>query len=60
MVAFGVIDFEDAWQPIDGRVLTLLMGMMIINASFEQSGFSTWLSAHALAGLRSPGCCSLR
>ena len=54
MVGFGVINVESAWQAIDGRTLMLLMGMMILNVAFQESGFFGWLSARLFTGGQSP------
>ena len=54
MVGFGVINVESAWQAIDGRTLMLLIGMMILNVAFQESGFFGWLSARLFTGGQSP------
>ena len=56
MVGFGVIDFQGAWQAIDGRTLMLLVGMLILNVAFQESGFFKWTSAKLFAGGQSPRC----
>ncbi len=39
MVLFGVLSFEDAWAAIDFKVILFILGMMIIVAYLEISGF---------------------
>jgi len=39
MVACGSLSFDQAWQAIDSHTIVLLLGMMILNALLEESGF---------------------
>ena len=54
MVGFGVINFDAAWQAIDGQTLMLLLGMMILNVAFQDSGFFSFISDKLFAGHQSP------
>jgi Na+/H+ antiporter NhaD/arsenite permease-like protein len=51
MIAFGVLDFEEAYRAIDYPTIILLFGMMIVVANLRLSGFfravAAWVVEHA-------------
>ena len=54
MVACGVLSFDEAWQAIDSHTITLLLGMMILNALLEESGFFELAAEFVLDRASSP------
>src|SRR5579872_7558472 len=50
MVASGVVSLEEAYQAVDMRTITLLLGMMIVVANLRISGFfalvNAWVARH--------------
>jgi len=54
MVAFGVISFDDALGAIDLDTILFLLGMMIVLAHLELSGFFEVLQRNILGYARSP------
>ena len=47
MVLVGVVTLEDAYQTIDWNTILFLLGMMILVAHFQISGFFDWVAMHA-------------
>ena len=45
MVASGVVPLEEAYQAVDLRTITLLLGMMIVVANLRISGFFALVNA---------------
>jgi Na+/H+ antiporter NhaD/arsenite permease-like protein len=54
MVASGALPLEDAYKAVDFDTITLLLGMMIVVASLQLSGFFAVANAWALAHARRP------
>jgi Na+/H+ antiporter NhaD/arsenite permease-like protein len=54
MVLFQVIDFDDALRAIDLHTILFLLGMMIVLAHLEMSGFFELVERRALGFARSP------
>lgn len=54
MVAFGVLDMEQAFAAVDYETLVLLLGMMIVVANLRISGFFGWVNAWAVTRARRP------
>lgn len=50
MVLAGVISLDDSYKVIDWNTLIFLLGMMILVAHFQISGFFDWIALH-LAGV---------
>jgi Na+/H+ antiporter NhaD/arsenite permease-like protein len=46
MVLAGVVAFPEAYQAIDWNTLIFLLGMMILVAHFQFSGFFDWIAVH--------------
>lgn len=46
MVLLGVISLDQAYQAIDWNTLIFLLGMMILVAHFQLSGFFDWIAIH--------------
>lgn len=46
MVLAGVVPLADAYQTIDWNTLIFLLGMMILVAHFQFSGFFDWIAVH--------------
>jgi hypothetical protein len=70
MIAFGVLDFEQAYAAINYDTIILLFGMMIVVANLRLSGFfglvAEWVVEHAHGrsccwppSCSSPGCLRL-
>jgi Na+/H+ antiporter NhaD/arsenite permease-like protein len=54
LAASGVLSFDEAWSAIDSRTVVLLLGMMILNALLEESGFFELAAARVLRRAHSP------
>ncbi|MGH9564080.1 MAG: SLC13 family permease [Terracidiphilus sp.] len=46
MVVLGVISLDQAYQAIDWNTLIFLLGIMILVAHFQLSGFFDWIAVH--------------
>jgi Na+/H+ antiporter NhaD/arsenite permease-like protein len=46
MVVLGVITLDQAYQAIDWNTLIFLLGIMILVAHFQLSGFFDWIAVH--------------
>jgi Na+/H+ antiporter NhaD/arsenite permease-like protein len=46
MVLFGVISLDQAYRAIDWNTLIFLLGIMILVAHFQLSGFFDWMAFH--------------
>jgi len=46
MVLFGVISLDQAYRAIDWNTLIFLLGIMILVAHFQLSGFFDWVAIH--------------
>jgi len=46
MVLAGVVPLAEAYQAIDWNTLIFLLGMMILVAHFQVSGFFDWIAVH--------------
>lgn len=46
MVLFGVVALAEAYQTIDWNTLIFLLGIMILVAHFQVSGFFDWIAVH--------------
>jgi Na+/H+ antiporter NhaD/arsenite permease-like protein len=46
MVLAGVVLLPEAYQSIDWNTLIFLLGMMILVAHFQFSGFFDWIAVH--------------
>ncbi len=47
MVLVGVVSLDEAYKVIDWNTLIFLLGMMILVAHFQISGFFDWIAVHA-------------
>lgn len=54
MVLAGVMTLEQSYQAIDWNTLIFLLGMMILVAHFQVSGFFDWIAVHTAAIARTP------
>jgi Na+/H+ antiporter NhaD/arsenite permease-like protein len=54
MVAFGVLDLEEAYAAIDMGTITLLLGVMIVVANLRLSGFFRLVTTFVVARARHP------
>lgn len=54
LLLLGVIDFEEAWQAIDGKTLVFLFGIMILNAHLGYAGFFSLVIQKAIKVAKSP------
>lgn len=54
MVVSGAMTPEASYHAIDGDTIVLLLGMMLITAELEQTGFFPWASARVLEVARTP------
>ncbi|HRE92537.1 MAG TPA: SLC13 family permease [Myxococcota bacterium] len=54
MVVTGAMTPEASYHAIDGDTIVLLLGMMLITAELEQTGFFPWASARVLRVARTP------
>jgi Na+/H+ antiporter NhaD/arsenite permease-like protein len=54
MVAFGVLELEEALAAVDLATITLLLGMMIVVANLRLSGFFRLATAWAIARANRP------
>lgn len=46
MVVLGVVSLDQAYRAIDWNTLIFLLGMMILVAHFQLSGFFDWIAIH--------------
>lgn len=46
MILLGVISLDQAYQSIDWNTLIFLLGIMILVAHFQLSGFFDWIAVH--------------
>ncbi|WP_432797632.1 SLC13 family permease [Poriferisphaera sp. WC338] len=46
MLITGILSINQAWQSIDASTMILLFALMVISASFEQSGCYTLITSH--------------
>jgi Na+/H+ antiporter NhaD/arsenite permease-like protein len=46
MVLAGVISLEDSYRAVDWNTIIFLLGMMILVAHFQLSGFFDWIALH--------------
>ncbi len=53
LVLLGVQDVPSAWRLIDGDIMVLLLGLMIVNAVLTRAGFFRLLTRLAVRGARS-------
>ena len=49
MVLLGVLSFDAAVRAIDFQIIALLLGMMILVAALERSGFFAYVATRLLA-----------
>jgi Na+/H+ antiporter NhaD/arsenite permease-like protein len=54
MVASGVMSLEDAYQAVDMRTITLLLGMMIVVVNLRISGFFALVNAWVIRRVHRP------
>lgn len=54
MVVTGAMTPEASYHAIDGDTIVLLLGMMLITAELEQTGFFPWASARVLKVAKTP------
>ncbi len=54
MIAFGVLDFREAYAAIDYNTIILLFGMMIVVANLRLSGFFKIVAEYALEHAHRP------
>jgi Na+/H+ antiporter NhaD/arsenite permease-like protein len=54
MIAFGVLDFREAYAAIDYNTIILLFGMMIVVANLRLSGFFKVVAEYALEHAHRP------
>ncbi len=54
MVVSGAMSPEDSYRAIDGDTIVLLLGMMLITAELDQTGFFAWASTRVLRHARTP------
>lgn len=54
MVVTGAMTPEASYHAIDGDTIVLLLGMMLITAELEQTGFFPWASARVLRVAKTP------
>lgn len=54
MVVTGAMTPETSYHAIDGDTIVLLLGMMLITAELDQTGFFPWASAKVLRIARTP------
>ncbi len=55
MVVVGAMTPEESYRAIDGDTIVLLLGMMLITAELDQTGFFPWASSRVLRLARTPG-----
>ena len=55
MVVVGAMTPEESYRAIDGDTIVLLLGMMLITAELDQTGFFLWASSRVLRLARTPG-----
>jgi len=48
MVLLGTVSLPEAYQAIDWNTLIFLLGMMILVAHFQVSGFFDWIAVHVV------------
>lgn len=54
MVVTGAMTPEASYHAIDGDTIVLLLGMMLITAELDQTGFFPWASARVLKVAKTP------
>jgi len=54
LIAFGVLNLQEAWQAIDPNTIVFLLSMMVVNANLSYAGFFRRALAVLLSFTRSP------
>ena len=59
MLLVGAVPLTEAYQTIDWNTLIFLLGIMILVAHFQISGFFDWIAVHVAAVATIPLVCAL-